>query len=124
MSAVSTMRVVASPRAASHIREHGGKLWVWLDPHGCLVGSYVQLEAHTEPPGASRSTRFTRASRRPHRFREFPAEGFTVHFDHGRMGPPEELHVDVKGWRTKRVEAYWNGCVFVGDDVPPPAASI
>jgi hypothetical protein len=123
MSTVSTTKVVASPKVAAYIREHGGEVWVWLDPHRCLVGSYIQLETHTEPPGTSRKTRITRSARRPHRFRDVPADGFTVHFDHGRMDPPEELHFDLKGLRTKRVEAYWNGCVFAGDDVTPPSAS-
>jgi hypothetical protein len=117
VSTVSTTRVVASPRAAAYIRARGGSVWVWLDPHRCLVGSYIHLEAHTEPPGTSRETRFSRSSRRPHRFREVPADGFTVRFDHGWMEPPEELHLDLRGWRTKRVEAYWNGCVFAGEDV-------
>jgi hypothetical protein len=45
-----------------------------------------------------------------------------VHADWGGLDPPEELHLDVKGWRerTRRLEAYWNGCVFAGDDIPVP----
>jgi hypothetical protein len=41
------------------------------------------------------------------------------------MEPPDELHLDRKGWRrgSQRLEAYWNGCVFVGDDVLPPDGS-
>jgi hypothetical protein len=114
------MKVVISPRAARHIREHGGKLWVWLDPHRCAVGAYTYLDAAIEPPGSSRKTRFTRASRRPHRFRRLEADGFELHFAPGPLEPPEELHVDLKGWQNKRVEAYWNGCVFAGDDIPLP----
>ena len=63
------MRIITTDRAESYIREHGGKVWVWLDPHRGLVGSYVWLEAHCEPPRTSRKTKFTRASRRPHRFK-------------------------------------------------------
>jgi len=50
------------------------------------------------------------------------SEGLTVHYDWGRLDPPDELHFDVKGWRkaTRRLEAYWNGCVFAGDDIPAP----
>ena len=33
--------------------------------------------------------------------------------DPAGLPPPEELVLEVRGWRTKRVEAYWNGCVFV-----------
>jgi hypothetical protein len=119
---IDPMKIVTSPKAAAYIAEHGGSVWVWLDPHRGLVGSYIWLEAHAEPPRASRKTKFTRASRRPHRFNELEHDGMTVHYDFGRMDLPEELHFDLKGWRkgTRRLEAYWNGMVFVGDDIPPP----
>jgi hypothetical protein len=116
------MNLVISDRAMSFIRDHGGSVWVWLDPHRGIVGSHIWLEAHAEPPRASRKTSFTRSSRRPHRFRELEAQGVTLHYDFGRMNLPEELHLDRKGWRrgSHRLEAYWNGSVFVGDDIPAP----
>jgi hypothetical protein len=116
------MKIVATSRAAQYIRDRGGEVWVWLNPHMGLVGGYIDLEAHCEPPRSSRRTKFTRASRRPHAFRELSADGFTVHYDFGRMEAPEELHFDRRGWRkgTHRIEAYWNGTVFVGDDIPAP----
>jgi hypothetical protein len=114
------VKIVASPRAVRHIRDRGGKLWVWLDPHRCLVGAYTYLDAATEPPGTSRRTRFTRASRRPHRFRTVDCDEFELHVDPGKLELPDELHIDRKGWRNKRIEAYWNGCLFVGEDVPAP----
>lgn len=115
------MKLVISERARAFIAERGGDVWVWLDPHRGIVGSYVWLEAHPEAPGTSRRSRFTRSSRRPHRFRRLEAEGVTVHYDFGRLDEPEELHLDVKGWRrgTRRLEAYWNGVIFAGPDVPP-----
>jgi hypothetical protein len=121
---VTTLKIVVTPRADSYIREHGGKVWSWLDPHRGLVGSHVWLETHCEPPGTSRRTKFTRASRRPHRFQRLEQDGLVVHYDFGNMAEPDELHFDRKGWRrgTYRLEAYWNGSVFVGDDVPPPGA--
>lgn len=109
------MRIVTSPKAAAFIRANGGKVWVWLDPHRGLVGSHTWLEAHTEPPGTSRKTRFTRASRRPHRFRTAEADGIEVHYDWGRLDPPEELQLDLRGFVNKRVEAYWDGSWFVDD---------
>lgn len=122
---ISTMKLVVSDRARSFIDERGGSVWVWLDPHRGLVGNHTWLEAHAEPPRSSRKTKFTRSSRRPHRFRELEGQGITLHYDFGRMDPPEELHFDRKGWRkgTHRLEAYWNGCVFVGDDIPAPGSS-
>jgi hypothetical protein len=112
------MKVLTTPQAARHILERGGNLWIWLDPHRGLIGSYVGLEAHTEPPGASRQTRFTRSSRRPHRFSRQDVGDYVLHYDFGRMDMPEEVQVELRGWVNKRVEAFWNGCVFV-DDVPP-----
>jgi hypothetical protein len=40
-------------------------------------------------------------------------DGFELWFDPAGLTPPEELVLEVRGWRTERVEAYWNGCVFV-----------
>ncbi len=117
------MKVVTSEEAARYIREQGGKVWIWLDPRRGLVGSYIWLEAHTEPPGTSRKSSFTRSSRRPHRFKSLESGGIEVNYDWGRLDPPEELHLGVRGRRNKRVEAYWNGCVFAGPDIPAPEAS-
>jgi hypothetical protein len=116
------MKIVATTPALEFIRRRGGEVWVWLDPRRGLVGSYVWLEAHAEPPGGSRRSSFTRSSKRPHRFKVQQGGDFDVHYDWGRLDPPEELHFDVKGWRkgSRRLEAYWNGCVFVGEDIPPP----
>ena len=116
------MKLVTSPQAAEYIASNGGSVWVWLDPHRGIVGSYVWLEAHAEPPRASRRTSFTRSSRRPHRFTKIVSDGIEVHYDFGRMAPPEELHLDLKGWRkaTQRLEAYWNGLVFVDEGFSPP----
>jgi hypothetical protein len=115
------VKIVVTDRARRFIDDRGGAIWVWLDPRRGLVGSYVWLEAHAEPPRASRRSSFTRSSRRPHRFRDFEEDGVEVHADFGRLEPPEELHIDVRGWVNKRLEAYWNGSVFVGPDVVPPA---
>jgi hypothetical protein len=118
------MRIVATERARAFVAEAGGEVWVWLDPHRGPVGSYVWLEAHCEPPQTSRKTRFTRSSRRPHHFQRTEQDDIVVHYDFGRMPLPEELHFDVKGLRakTRRLEAYWNGSVFVGVDVPAPGS--
>ena len=110
------MRVVATPKALDLIGRRGGRVWVWLDPHQWAGGGYTWLETHCEPPGTSRKSRFTRSSRRPHRFRRMDAEGFELNVDFGTFDPPEELVLDVKGLLSKRVEAYWNGGVFVGTD--------
>jgi hypothetical protein len=116
------MKVVTTETAAAFIHERGGQVWVWLDPRRGLVGSFIWLEAHCEAPRSSRRSSFTRSSRRPHRFRRLETDGLTIHYDLGRLDPPEELHLDTKGWRagTRRLEAYWNDSVFAGEDIPPP----
>jgi hypothetical protein len=118
------VKVVTTSSAEEFIRDRGGKVWVWLDPRRGLVGSYVWLESHCEPPGSSRRSKFTRSSRRPHRFSVDEDAGVEVHHDFGRLDPPDELHFDVKGWRkhSRRLEAYWNGSIFVGEDIPSPGA--
>ncbi len=118
------MKIVTTPAADAFIADRGGAVWVWLDPRRGLVGSYVWLEVHPEAPRSSRRSKFTQSSRRPHRFKVDRRAGIEVHFDFGRLDPPDELHFDVKGFRnsTKRLEAYWNGCVFAGPDIPSPTA--
>lgn len=116
------MKIVASEQASAFIRENGGRLWVWLDPHRWMMESYIWLVTSTRPPGTTRSTQRMRSARMPHRFSTHEAEGFEVLFDPGRLTPPEELHLEVKGRsKRRRVMAYWNGFVFAGEDVPPPA---
>jgi hypothetical protein len=106
------MRIITSPAAAAYIEAHGGGVWVWLDPHRGAVGHYVYLEAHTEPPRSSRKTSFSRSSRRPHSFRSIDHAGIAVHYDWGRLDDPDDLEFDLRGVVNKRLEAYWNGCVF------------
>ena len=75
-------------------------------------------QRRTEPPGTSRETKFTQSSCiLPHRFRRLEADGITVHYDWGNREPPGELLIEVKGIAHKRLEAYWDGCIFVDD--PP-----
>ncbi len=117
------MKIVSTPKAVEYIAENGGEVWVWLDPRRSLVGSYVWLEAHCAPPGATKRSSFTRSSKRPHRFKVHEEPDIRLHCDFGRLEPPDELHFDVKGWRrgSQRLEAYWNGCIFVGEDIESPA---
>ncbi len=93
------MKIVARPEVAELIRQRGGRLYVWTDPHKCCSGNMTYLLTGSEPP-------------RGRECRPFDAEGFELYFDPGRMDPPDELHLDIRGWRKKHVEAYWNGCAF------------
>ena len=93
-------------------------VWVWLDPHGGLGGpALIYLDASMAPPGQSRQTKRKRSARRSHRFTEFPADGFELWCDFGKFDPPEELHLVLRRF-PKRLEAFWNGAIFVTDDLP------
>jgi hypothetical protein len=94
------MKILATPQLADFVRERGGALFVWVDR---LVTSpdVGYLETSTESPGAERE------------FVRFSSEGFELLFDGGAAGLPEELHLVLKGRRTKRVRAYWNGNSFL-----------
>ena len=94
------MRVVlAREEVADLIRARGGRLYVWTDTHHCCSGSTTLLRTGPAPADGRQ-------------FDRFASEGFELWFDPGSLAPPDELHLDVKGLRRKRVEAYWNGCAF------------
>lgn len=113
------MKVIATRRAQELIRRRGGRVWVWLDPHAWVGGGYVWLESDCDPPATSRRMRYRTQKRIAHRFTQLEAEGFELNVDFGRLAPPEELHLDVKGPLGRRLGAYWNGGVFVGTDLEP-----
>ncbi len=94
------MRVLASPEAVAFIRDRGGSLFVWADRALCCTGELTFLEASTDSPGAERS------------FRRLSGGDFDLFFDAGARDLPDELHLDVKGWRTRKIRAYWNGCAY------------
>jgi hypothetical protein len=94
------MEVRFTAEAAALVRERGGRLFVWRDQQRCCQGATYLLATCDRPSGRA--------------FRPIEgSSGFELWFDAGGLQPPDELHLDVRGPRTKRVEAYWNGCVFV-----------
>ena len=105
------MDVIASDRALEFVRERGGELWVWLDVHKCCSGaaSYLGASCEEPPPGPGRV---------PRRFQSLPLSEMTLHASLGVRRPPDQLHIDVRGRFRPRIEAYWNGCVFVDDRGP------
>ena len=93
------MKVVASREVGDLVCASGGELYVRTDPHRCCSGSLTYLVTSAEP---ERGREYVR----------FEAEGFGVSFSAGNRTPPDELHLALRGHRKKRVEAYWNGCVY------------
>jgi hypothetical protein len=91
--------VLAEPSVAQTIRDRGGKLFVRTELHRCCGGGITYLVTASEPePGRT--------------YRRFDADGFELFLDAGGRVAPDELHLDVRGRRTKRIEAYWNGCLY------------
>ena len=89
---------MASPEAVAAIREQGGRVYVWPRDVRCCHG-FSYLEAGAEPPGG-------------HDFRRVNASGFELWLAPlGRL--PEELHLDVRGRRRRRVAAYFDGCAWI-----------
>jgi hypothetical protein len=94
------MRIRSTAEVAALVRARGGRVFVWPDRQRCCQGATYLLTATDPPPGKA--------------FRPVGgAHGFELWFDPGALPPPEELVLEVRGWRTKRVAAYWDGCVFV-----------
>ena len=113
------VKVIAEADVAEFVNANGGTLWVWLDPHGGLGGpALIYLDAATERPGSTRASRRRRSARRPHRFKTYEAEGFELLFDHGKFDPPDELHLVVKRFPKRHIDAFWNGIIFVDADLP------
>jgi len=93
------MKVIASEEAAAFVQAHGGRLFVWTRSRRCCSGPITFLAAGFEPE-AGRS------------FREAEADGFELRFSPGRLKPPSELRLELRGRRRRHLEAYWDGCLF------------
>ena len=91
--------MLATPEVGTFVREHGGALYVWRDTKACCGGAMTLLRTAAEDPSARC-------------FARIEADGFELWFDHGNLAPPQELHLEVRGRHRRRVEAYWDGCVF------------
>jgi len=92
------VRVIASPEAVEFVHLRGGRLFVWTKRGRCCGAGLTWLEASTEDPGGRDFERI-----------DAPFDLYVALGGHG----PEELHVDARGRRRRRVEAYWNGCAWV-----------
>lgn len=113
------MRIVSTVEADAFISDHGGTLWVWLDAHGGLGGpATIYLLTATERPGTSKATSRLRSARRPHRFETFEGDGYRILFDHGKFDAPAELHLELKRFPRRRIDAFWDGKIFVDADLP------
>jgi hypothetical protein len=93
------MRLVVSAPAAEAISVEGGRLYVW-PKHSRCCGGTTTLAAATSPP-ADQEFR-----------REQASKTFELYLPTHLARLPDELHVDIRG-RSRRLEAYWDGCAWV-----------
>lgn len=91
--------MIADEDVVAAVEQAGGRLFVWVDPRHCCGGAMTFLETGMAPA-------------RDRQFQRYEAPGFELWFDPGILGPPSELHLEMKGRRKKRVAAYWDGCAF------------
>lgn len=96
------MKVVSPPEVDAFVRERGSRLFVWHDVRRCCSGGVSFLATSSDAAPRDRAD-----------FQKVPNEGFDLWFARGARPAPDELYLALKGWRRKRVEAYWNGCVFI-----------
>ena len=96
------MRVIASESARRYVSEHGGRIYVWPQAARCCRGTEF-LRSGTEP-------------RRGHEFRRVADDGLEVYFPADLRELPEELHLELRRFARRRVEAYWNGLAWWARD--------
>jgi hypothetical protein len=94
-------QIYASDEAIELIRRHGGTVWAWATHHRCCSGMLTLLAASLEQP------------RGQHRFRRLHGPGFELYLDTGLKTLPDETQIELRGWRTKRLEVYWNSRTWV-----------
>jgi len=94
------MRIVASEDARELIAERGGRLYVSVTSQGCCR------------PVQTLSTATDVA--KPDTFRSLGSEaGFELLVSQNLAKLPDELVVEARGRRSRRIAAYWDGCAWV-----------
>ena len=94
------MRIETTADVRAHIRERGGLLFLRARRFGNLVAPLTMLEATTEPPPDALD------------WRRIEAPGFLL-FVPKAMRLPESLQLRVRGLFRRRVDALWDGCLYV-----------
>lgn len=93
------MRVLLSDAAADLVDERGGRLYVWPKKSRCCGGT-TWLESDTVAPPEVEFRRVEECSR------------VALYLPSALARRPQELHLEARRF-PRRVEAYWNGCVWV-----------
>lgn len=94
------MWIEATAEASSFVEEHGGMLFVWARRFGSFPGGLTMLETTTEPPPDALE------------WRRIEMRGFLL-FVPRKMRLPDELRLQLRGRFRRRIDALWNGCIYV-----------
>ena len=92
--------IVATVEAEQAIRDRGGLLFIWPRFRFGARGALTFLEAATEPPANALD------------FKRIEAGRILVFLSPFLRRIPRRLEVETRGWRRKRLRAYWDGCEF------------
>jgi hypothetical protein len=90
-------RIVATPEVEREVRRRGGLLFVWPSSHR---GGLTLLRTSTDPPEEALE------------YRRVDTGRMLVFLSPRLRRLPSKLEFAVKGWRRKRIAAYWDGCAF------------
>jgi hypothetical protein len=102
LSTEDAVRVEVSAEAAEFVRGQGGQLWVWAArPRMCCQGVPAYMHAATAAPAGLSGFTAVRSADLDLWFRA-PADRL-----------PAVLGLGLRGRRRPRVDAYWEGCLFV-----------
>ncbi len=94
------MWIEATGEASSFVKEHGGMLFVWARRFISVPGGLTMLEATTDPPPDALE------------WRRIEMRDFLL-FVPRKMRLPDELHLRLRGRYRQRIDALWNGCIYV-----------
>lgn len=94
------MRLETTAEVRSFVRAQGGLLFVRARRFGNIVCGVTMLETSTEPPPDALD------------WRRIEAPGFLL-FVPRAMRLPKSLQLRVRGRFRRRVDALWDGCIYV-----------
>ena len=94
------MWIEATGEASSFVKEHGGMLFVWARRFTSFPGGLTMLETTIDPPPDALE------------WRRIEMRDFLL-FVPRKMRLPDELHLRLRGRYRHRIDALWNGCIYV-----------
>ncbi len=94
------MWIEATGEASSFVKGHGGMLFVWARRFTSFPDGLTMLVTTTDPPPDALE------------WRRIEMRDFLL-FVPRKMRLPDELHLRLRGRFHRRIDALWNGCIYV-----------